>query len=67
MIDNIEIRKIIHEASMNFRPRKIGVIERIEVFFRPVNHPRLRRFMDKMKKDPQNGGHKTVKVFRERS
>ena len=53
MIDNIEIRKIIHEANMNFRPRKIGVIERIEVFFRPVNHPKLQRYIKIIKKTPQ--------------
>lgn len=47
MISNIEIRRIIHEATMNYRPRKIGIIERIEIFFRPVNHPKIRRLLGK--------------------
>lgn len=44
MITKMEIKKIIHEANMNYRPRKPSVLERVEVYFRPVNHPKIMKF-----------------------
>lgn len=55
MIDRWEIKKIIHDSTMNYKPRKISIAEKIEVFFRPVNHPKISKFIKTIKKSPQNG------------
>lgn len=41
MVTKDEIRKIIHEANMNYRPRKPSILERTRARFMLINNPRL--------------------------
>lgn len=41
MVTKEEIRKIIHEANMNYRPHKPSILERTRARFMLINNPRL--------------------------